>query len=132
MLVMMSTQVDDPTKKQPLGFSFWMERVLVEVHGALRDLDADRVHDLRVALRRCRSMAEGFVAIDPDKRWKSLLKEGRTLFRRLGRLRDVQVLEEWLVRLGEPEDTVSVAMLLHLGQTEKELKRKAVDRKSVV
>jgi CHAD domain-containing protein len=103
-----------------------MEKVLVEGDRALRDLSADRVHDLRVALRRCRSMAEGYMAIDPDKGWKSLLKEGRQLFKRLGRLRDVQVLEEWLSRLGEPEDPVSMAMLFHLAQSERDLKRASI------
>ena len=123
---MMANQDSDTANHTRFGLSFWMERVLDEVDGARRNLDADRVHDLRVALRRCRSMAEGFIAIDRDKGWRFLFKEGRTLFKRLGRLRDVQVLEEWLGRLGEPEDPVSVAMLLHLGQTERELKREAV------
>ena len=72
-------------------------------------------------------MAEGFMAIDPDKGWRALLKEGRQLFRRLGRLRDVQVLEEWIGRLGEPEDHVSVAMLFHLAQSERDLKHAAVE-----
>jgi CHAD domain-containing protein len=100
-----------------------MEQVLAEADRAHRDLSADRVHDLRVALRRCRSMAEGYMATDPDKGWRVLLKEGRQLFKRLGRLRDVQVLEEWIGRLGEPEDPVSMAMLFHLAQSERDLKR---------
>ncbi len=104
-----------------------MERVLAELDGASRDLDPDRVHDLRVALRRCRSMAEGIMATDPDKRWKSLLKEGRQLFRRLGALRDTQIMEEWVGRLGVPEDIVSMAMLFHLAQRERKLKHAAMD-----
>ncbi len=110
----------------PFGLAYWMERVLDEVEGARRELSVDRVHDLRVALRRCRSMAEGFMAIDPNVTWNSLQKESRQLFRRLGRLRDVQVLEQWINRLGEPDAAVSVAMLLHLGQSEQELRHSAV------
>jgi len=72
-------------------------------------------------------MAEGFMAIDPDKTWKAMQKEGRQLFRRLGRLRDVQVLEEWAARLGERADPVAGAILLHLGQSEQEQKRAAVE-----
>ena len=113
-------------KKPLFGMAFWMERVLEGVEGAGQDLTADQVHDLRVALRRCRSMAEGFMAIDPDGAWKALQKESRQLFRRLGRLRDVQVLEGWIGRLGNPEDRLTIAMRLHLGQQEEEVRRGAL------
>jgi CHAD domain-containing protein len=117
----------DPAKNKPFGLSYWMERVLTEADKASRDLDHDRVHDLRVALRRCRSMAQKFMALDPDKGWETLLKGGRRLFKRLGALRDVQILEEWIDRLGEPEDVVSMAMLFHLAQSERKLKHAAMD-----
>jgi CHAD domain-containing protein len=122
----MSHKAADSAKSASGGLSYWMEQVLAEADRAHRDLSADRVHDLRVALRRCRSMAEAYMAIDPDKGWRTLLKEGRQLFRRLGRLRDIQVLEEWIGRLGEPDDPVSMAMLFHLAQSERDLKRAAV------
>jgi|WetSurMetagenome_2_1015567.scaffolds.fasta_scaffold90164_2 CHAD domain-containing protein len=123
---MMSPKYTDPVKNPSFGLSYWMEQVLAEVDKAHRDLDPDRIHDLRVALRRCRSMAEGFMAIDPDKKWRAMLKQGRQLFRQLGRLRDVQVLEEWIGRLGEPEDIVSAVMLAHLAQSERKLKHTAI------
>ncbi len=119
------TIVERDPKKAPFGLAHWMERVLEEVDGARRELAADRVHDLRVALRRCRSMAERFMAMDPDKTWRALRQESRQLFKRLGRLRDVQVLQEWISRLGKPEEPVSVAMLVHLGESELDLKRAA-------
>ncbi len=46
-----------------------MNRVLVECDRAAEGFDADAVHDLRVALRRCRSLADGLRAIDPDSSW---------------------------------------------------------------
>ncbi len=116
-----------PPKENPIGLPYWMERVLEEVDGARRNLTVDRVHDLRVALRRCRSMAEGFMGIDPDKTWKSLQREGRQLFRRLGQLRDLQVLGMWIHSLGDPVDPVSLAMLAHMGQQEQGLERAAAD-----
>jgi CHAD domain-containing protein len=122
----MSHNAANPAESAPGGLAYWMEQVRSEADRAHRDLSADRVHDLRVALRRCRSMAERYMTIDPDKGWRILLKDGRRLFRRLGRLRDVQVLEEWISRLGEPEDRVSIAMLFHLAQNERDLKRTAV------
>jgi CHAD domain-containing protein len=123
----MSNKVSDSTKSTQFGLAYWMERVLVEVDKAHRDLDPDRIHDLRVALRRCKSMAEEFMAIDSDKGWRNLIKEGRQLFKRLGKLRDTQILEDWIGRLGSPEDTVYITMLFHLAQGERKLKKTAME-----
>ena len=76
-----------------------MERVLVECEHVEADFSADPVHDLRVALRRCRSMADGMMAIDPDRSWKQMKKAGKALFQRLGTLRDVQIMMEWIDKL---------------------------------
>jgi len=116
----------DRTDPRPLGLRYWMERVLEEIERASRDFAPDPVHDLRVALRRCRSLARGFMAVDSDKAWKALQEEDQRLFRRLGKLRDVQVSKDAVLRLGSPEDPVSVAMLHHLGRREQELKLAAL------
>lgn len=63
------------------------------------DFSADPVHDLRVSLRRCRSMADGMMAMDPDRQWKAMRKAGKRLFQRLGALRDVQIMMEWIEKL---------------------------------
>src|SRR2546423_3685773 len=76
-----------------------MERALVECEHVEADFSADPVHDLRVALRRCRSMADGMMAIDPDRSWKQMKKAGKALFQRLGTLRDVQIMMEWIDKL---------------------------------
>jgi CHAD domain-containing protein/HD superfamily phosphodiesterase len=76
-----------------------MARVLDECDHAGADFGADPVHDLRVALRRCRSMADGMMAMDPDPDWKAMKKAGKRLFQRLGALRDVQVMMEWIEKL---------------------------------
>jgi CHAD domain-containing protein len=49
-----------------------MERVLLECDRAAAGFEADPVHDLRVALRRCRSLADGLMALDPDSSWKEM------------------------------------------------------------
>jgi CHAD domain-containing protein len=120
--------VDDRTRTddRPLGLRYWMERVLEEIDRASQDFAPDPVHDLRVTLRRCRSLSQGFMAVDPDKAWKAMQKEDQRLFRRLGKLRDVQVSKDAVLRLGGPEDPVSVAMLSHLDQREQELKLAAL------
>jgi len=76
-----------------------MLRVLEECDRVSADFSADPVHDLRVALRRCRSMADGLHALDPDPEWKAMKKAGRALFRSLGDLRDLQVMMEWIDKL---------------------------------
>jgi len=76
-----------------------MLRVLHECDNVAADFSADPVHDLRVSLRRCRSLADGMMAMDPDPSWKDMKKAGKALFRRLGDLRDVQIMMEWIERL---------------------------------
>jgi CHAD domain-containing protein len=88
-----------PSPKPKLGLRAWMERVLVECDRAAVGFDADAVHDLRVALRRCRSLADGLMAIDPDSSWKDMKKAGKKLFQALGELRDMQVMQEWIEKL---------------------------------
>ena len=90
--------------QKPSGLALWMERVLEECDRASVEFGADPVHDLRVALRRCRSMADGLRVMDPDPAWREMKKAGRQLFRQLGELRDAQVMEEWVRRLGDPDD----------------------------
>ncbi|MGA9392741.1 MAG: CHAD domain-containing protein, partial [Candidatus Sulfotelmatobacter sp.] len=63
------------------------------------DFGADPVHDLRVSLRRCRSLADGIMALDPAPDWKAMKKAGKRLFQRLGNLRDVHVMMEWVEKL---------------------------------
>lgn len=81
------------------GLRHWMTRVLEECDHVAADFSADPVHDLRVALRRCRSLADGMIAIDPDPEWKAMKKAGKRLFQRLGDLRDVQIMMEWIEKL---------------------------------
>ena len=76
-----------------------MRRVLEEYERVSADFSADPVHDLRVALRRCRSMADGMMAMDPDREWKAMKKAGKRLFQSLGTLRDVQIMMEWIEKL---------------------------------
>jgi CHAD domain-containing protein len=90
--------------KPKLGLRAWMERVLVECDRAAAGFAPDPVHDLRVALRRCRSLADGLKALDPDSSWKDMKKAGRKLFQALGELRDMQVMQEWIEKLSDAND----------------------------
>jgi hypothetical protein len=48
------------------GLTYWMERTLKELEKVRETPDADAVHDLRVAIRRCRSVAAVMQEVDPD------------------------------------------------------------------
>jgi CHAD domain-containing protein/HD superfamily phosphodiesterase len=97
-----------PTRpKKVTGLRYWMLQVLEECEHVSADFGADPVHDLRVALRRCRSLADGLSALDPNPDWKAMKKAGKRLFQRLGVLRDVQVMMEWIEKLAPAEATVA-------------------------
>jgi len=107
------------------GIRYWMERVVEECERVRSGFAADPVHDLRVALRRCRSMAEGFRAIDPDPTWRKMRKAGKALFSALGELRDVQVLKDWVEKLGAADDPVKDRLSAYCDARERELKVQA-------
>ena len=119
--------------KEKLGLRPWMERVLVECDRAAAGFEADPVHDLRVALRRCRSLADGLMAMDSHPSWTEMKKAGRKLFRALGELRDMQVMQEWIEKLtnadadsaGGAVDPVAAKLLDHVHAREAECKQLA-------
>jgi len=113
------------TRKKQHGLAFWMERVLEECDHASADFAPDPVHDLRVALRRCRSMADGLMAMDSEPAWKRMKKAGKNLFSRLGELRDVQVMREWVQKLGTSDDPVTIALGQFTSVREAEFKRES-------
>jgi CHAD domain-containing protein len=82
-----------PDKEARQDLRHWMKRVLRERAKARRDLDEDSIHDLRVALRRCRAVAEGLEQVDPNPGWKRMRKAAKCLLDSLSELRDVQVLQ---------------------------------------
>jgi CHAD domain-containing protein len=94
-----STTIVSTRAKKIIGLRYWMFQVLEECDRVSADFGADPVHDLRVSLRRCRSLADGLIALDPDPNWKAMKKAGKRLFQRLGALRDTQVMMEWVEKL---------------------------------
>ncbi len=111
------------------GLGYWAERVLEEADKASHDFAADPVHDLRVAIRRCRSLADGFLSIDPDPAWRQMKKLGKGLFASLGELRDTQVMMEWIEKLSAEDDPLRYILLTSL--REKEVALKLVAREAV-
>jgi CHAD domain-containing protein len=96
----------------------WMNRVLALAEAVQEGWKAKDVHDLRVALRRCRTMADALSEVNPDRGWRKLKKDSRELFRALGALRDTQVEQEWLKKLSAGDDPLRKYVLKTLAQTE--------------
>jgi CHAD domain-containing protein len=117
------------TSKRPIrkdsGLVHWMNEVPREADKAADSFDSEAVHDLRVALRRCRSMADGFRAIDPHKDWKRMRRHATALFDSFGALRDCHVITEWVQKLGKVDDPVTHQLFRYLAQQETELKQQA-------
>jgi CHAD domain-containing protein len=103
-----------------------MERVLKELESVREAPEPDAVHDLRVAIRRCRSVAAVMGEVDPDSSWRDMRKLGRKLFRQLGELRDTQVLEAWTKTLGPESDALREKLLNAFATQEKELQQLAL------
>ena len=108
------------------GLLYWMERVLKELEKVRTAPDADAVHDLRVAIRRCRSVGAVMQEVDPDPAWPEMRKLGRKLFRQLGELRDTQVLEDWVKKLGTESDAIRLRLMTTLEGQERELRDAAL------
>ena len=108
-----------------IGFELWAESILERATQAGRNWDADAVHDLRVALRRCRSMAEALDEVNPSPAWRKLKKSSRELFHALGDLRDVQVECGWIKKLAPSGDPVRRRMLTLLAVQERTNRAKA-------
>jgi CHAD domain-containing protein/HD superfamily phosphodiesterase len=106
-----AAQAPQTRKQKQAGLAHWMARVLKECHRVAQDFDADTVHDLRVALRRCRTISDEFQNLDPDPAWRKLKKASKKLFRTLGALRDNQVMQEWVEKLGGEDDALRQKLL---------------------
>jgi len=106
--------------------SFWMEQVLNELESVRSSASMDAVHDLRVAIRRCRAVAAAMEEIDPDPSWPEMRKAARKLFRALGALRDAQVMDEWVKKLGPETDSVRTHLQAAFEAKEPQLREEAL------
>lgn len=112
-------------KPEHRGLAHWMNRVLEELGHLQNAPEADTVHDLRVALRRCRSLAAAMEEIDPDPAWPQMRKSARKLFRALGEVRDCQVMREWVEKLAPESDPLRTSMLAIFEAEEKQMAESA-------
>jgi CHAD domain-containing protein len=122
---MVTISLPQTISKKRAGLDVWMDRVLEKAASIEPEWDADEVHDLRVALRRCRTMAEALSEVSASSGWRKLKKSSRDLFRALGDLRDTQVQRGWVKKLGSAGDPVRRHTLRLLGGEEKKQREAA-------
>jgi CHAD domain-containing protein len=113
-------------QQKRVGLAYWMDEVLNQVELVADGLRPDPVHDLRTALRRCRSLADGLMVLDSDPAWKKMRKAGKQLFGSLGELRDSHVLREWIEKLAPEGDPAARVLREFLNRQEQELQIAAV------
>jgi CHAD domain-containing protein len=103
----------------------WMERVLRRAQKVRKTWSAADVHDLRVALRRCRTMADALTDTNPSPGWNKLKRTSKKVFHTLGELRDVQVEQEWFKKLLSGATDARTQLLKRLRVLENERLREA-------
>lgn len=108
------------------GLAFWMKRTLEELANLRSEQTAGTVHDVRVSLRRCRSVAAVMEEVDPHPDWQEMRKAARKLFRALGELRDAHVMTDWLNQLQPETDALKSKLLVVLADAEKSAREKAL------
>jgi CHAD domain-containing protein len=114
-----AVSVPSGTPSEHRNLAHWMKRSLEELANLRSDLTSDTVHDLRVVLRRCRSVASVMQEIDPHPDWEEMRGCAKKLFRSLGKLRDAHIMAEWLNKLHPEEDALKRQLLESLETDEK-------------
>ena len=109
----------------PQSLAKFLRRVWREQAEAHHKLAPDTVHDLRVALRRSRSLAEGYSTLDSHPDWRQLRKAARRLQRGLAELRDAQVMARWVRRLGLTDGAAGAALAASLRRDGRNARRRA-------
>ena len=66
--------------RRQVGLEVWMDRALEAAPRAEPNWRKHEVHDLRVALRRCRTMGEALSEVIPSSRWRKIKKVSGKLF----------------------------------------------------
>jgi len=107
-----------------------MKRTLEELVELRSAPSPDTVHDLRVALRRCRSVASAVKEIDPHPDWEEMRDCARKLFRSIGALRDAQVMGGWIGKIRPEDDSLKIALLQSLTTSEEATRKKALQHAS--
>src|SRR2546422_8012618 len=92
------------------GLAYWMHQVPKELGNVGYGLAPGPVHDLRVALRRCSSMAAGMRRIDSHAEGQSKQKACKRPLKGLRGLRDNQVERGLVARLRVSDEALGKSL----------------------
>lgn len=120
------TEVEIPDSPAVHPLEKRMRQVGRLVRNSLQSPNEETIHDLRVALRRCRSFAAGIERLDPHKSWKKMLRQSGKLARAVGCLRDTHVLQIWIDRLRRNQDPLADQLTGILSADEENHRRKSL------
>ena len=115
----------EPTKSLPEALKRFLKRVLREQKLVQESFAPEAIHDLRVALRRCRSLAEGMSTLDDSREWKRLQRRAKDLQDELADLRDVHVWKQRVRRLRLLQEPAGQTIQEALRQDERKAHRRA-------
>jgi CHAD domain-containing protein len=79
-----------------------LRRLAFQVNRAGRSLEADAIHDLRVAIRRLSRCLRAFAQFYPEDAWKKPRRQMTELMRAAGRVRDRDIAISLLAEAGVP------------------------------
>lgn len=124
-----SGQSATPSSKNELGKAFAQAlSAILKLHRkAGKKLSSRNVHRLRVAIRKCRTVASDAGEIDSSEHWEDLRKLGKELFDPLGHLRDLQVSLQVAKEVLPSEDELFRNLRRDLKEKIKEAKSAAVE-----
>jgi CHAD domain-containing protein len=89
-----------------------LRRLAFQINRAARHVDADTVHDLRVAIRRLRRCLQVFGQFYPEGSWKRMRRRLSALMDSCGSVRDLDIAIELVGKAGVPADADVVRQLV--------------------
>jgi CHAD domain-containing protein len=109
--------------KQNYGLKYWMTKAGTEYVRARRAPNPIVIHDLRVALRRVRTLSSYLALDQPSPILETIQSLSKPLFKNLAQLRDNQVLQERLKQLRSKNDPAAAKLLIILADEEPRFRR---------
>lgn len=101
--------------------------MLEHADGVREGADIEAVHDMRVGSRRLVAAMKVFASCFPEAEYRKLLKEARGVTRKLGAVRDLDVLIDHYERLlpkAKPDERLGIEYFLALHQRERKKARR--------
>ena len=106
-----------PAEQQPLAEYFAaqveirLRRVAFELRSARLSMDEDRVHDLRVAIRRMMETLRVARGVLPEEGCQKTLKDLRKIMRAAADVRNCDIARDLLEKAGAPADAEAMVQL---------------------